>query len=107
MYGFVFSAISGFCCEYIIASSVTVCVMNVGLGTTGLTLPAHLSIYAASHSDTRGDLQNKKNIVSDNIAGSLLPRRLKAEHFQMFESLAPSFQCYLEEGGENLKGRSF
>ena len=46
-------------------------------------------------------------IVSENIAGSLLPQGLSAEHFQMFESLAPSHQCYLEEGGENLKGRSF
>ncbi len=42
-------------------------------------------------------------IVSENIAGSWLPQGLSAEHFQMFESLAPSLQCYLEQGGENLK----
>lgn len=84
-----------------------VCVMIAGLGTTGLPLSAHLSIYTASGFDTGGGLLNKMAIVSENIAGSLLPQGLSAEHFQMFESLAPSHQCYLEEGGENLKGRSF
>ncbi len=81
--------------------------MNASLGTTGLPLSAHLSICAASRFDTGGSLRNKMAIVSENIAASWLLQGLSAEHFQMFESPAPSLQCYLEEGGENLKGRSF
>lgn len=46
-------------------SGVTVCVMNASLGTTDLALSARF--------DTRGALHNKMAIVSDNIAGSLLP----------------------------------
>lgn len=52
--------------SYIVASNISICVIDASFGTTGLPL----SSYAASRFDTGGGLQNKTAIVSENIAGS-------------------------------------